>query len=106
MELYDGDITWEELENRLPAVLKAINEEQGTKYKYDPGLIFYRCLFCNWDLNKHKYTANAEVDCCEEQMNMRSAGLKERAVLYDGNHTSAGKPKKFSTLPQKVCIDT
>ena len=101
MDLYDGEITWEELEKRLPAVLQAINEEQGTQYKYDPGKTFYRCLSCNWHLDKNKYTANAEVYCCGEQMEMASQPLKERTVLYDSG-TSKGNPHKFATLPQKV----
>ena len=72
-----------------------------TQYKYDAGTTFYRCLFCDWHLDKNKYTAAAEVYCCPAQEEHASQPLKERTKLYDSG-TSAGKPKKFKTLPKKV----
>jgi hypothetical protein len=102
IDKYDGEITWEELEKRLLAALAAINAEQGTSYSYDAGKTFYRCLFCDWHLDKNKHTATAEVYCCPAQEQHKGKPLKERTVLYDSTHTSEGKPRKFATLPKKV----
>ena len=45
MAEFGGDTTWEELEQRLPGVLAAVNAERMTSYKYDKGETFYCSSF-------------------------------------------------------------
>ena len=104
MTEFGGDITWQEMEKRLPQVLDAINTEQFTSLKYDKGETFYACKFCHYHLAKNRHTSTAEVFCCEEFEDAHGQDgfqLKDGCICYEGG-ASKGKPKKFKTLPVKT----
>ena len=96
---FDG-VTWQEMEKRLPGVLASISTDQPTSFKYDKGETFYACQFCNYDINKNKYAATAEVFCCSEYEDAHKVDgfeLKDGCICYDGG-ASDGKPKKYKTV--------
>ena len=95
-------VTWQEMEKRLPDVLASISTDQPTSFKYDKGETFYACQFCNYDINKNKRTATAEIFCCgqyEDAYSEDGFQLKNGCIcyMYDGG-ASDGKPKKYKTV--------
>ena len=57
-------------------------------------------------LGENRYGASAEVFCCEEYEDAHKQDgyqLKDGCICYNSG-ASAGKPKKFKTLPQKTMV--